>query len=181
VTAAIERLDSQLRTMSDGLAAAGRSEAERAARLQQLCDQLVGRKREIESLIARIERTRYARMIGRLHRVIDRHVPTGAVVAIISRGDEHLVTLPGRRGWHFPRTKAGVYLGHHPADSDAALAHLGEVQAGGARYLVIPRTAYWWFDHYHGLDAYLRRAATCVFRDTHTCAIFALPVRRIRR
>ena len=181
MTAAIERLEGQLRTMSDGLAAAGRSEAERAARLQQLCDHLIGRNRDIQSLIARIERARYVRMIGRLHRVIDRHVPAGAVVAIVSRGDEQLVSVPGHRGWHFPRTKTGVYLGHHPADSDAALAHLEEVRARGARHLVIPRTAYWWFDHYHGLDAYLRRAATCVFRDTHTCALFTLPARRISR
>lgn len=181
MTAAIDRIDSQLRIMSDGLAAAAQVETERAARLRQLCDHLHGRNRDLQSLIARVERARYVRMIGRLHRVIDRHVPAGAVVAIVSRGDAQLVSVPGHRGWHFPRTKSGVYLGHHPADSDAALAHLEEVRARGARHLVIPRTAYWWFDHYHGLDAYLQRAATCLFRDTHTCALFTLPARRVGR
>jgi hypothetical protein len=181
VAAAIERLDGQLQALSSGLSLANQSDAERAERLHQLADQLTERRHEILTLVARIERVRYARVVARLHGLIARHAPRHAVVAVISRGDQALISIPGRRGWHFPQAANGVYAGHHPADSEAAIAQLERVRARGARYLAIPRTAFWWLDHYHSFDAYLRRAATCLARDEHTGALFALPARRVHR
>ena len=42
----------------------------------------------------------------------------------MSRGDEELVRLEGRTGWHFPQNEFGVYSGSHPPDSDAAVAEI---------------------------------------------------------
>ena len=150
------------------------AEAERVSPVQQACERLAARSGEVQALIGRIERFRYERMIVRIRQVLERQLSSRATVAVISRGDEKLVTVSGRRAWHFPQTPKGVYAGHHPADSHAAIVHLEQVRARGARYLLIPRTAFWWLDHYRDLADHLQRSATCVFRDDHTCALFAL-------
>jgi hypothetical protein len=146
---------------------------------QHAYEQLAARTREMHALMGRIERLRYERMILRIRLVLDRHVPKGATVAVISRGDEKLVATPAGRAWHFPQAPTGVYAGHHPADSRAAIAHLEELRARGARYLLIPRTAFWWLDHYSELTEYLQRT-TCVFREERTCALFHLAGKRKR-
>jgi hypothetical protein len=136
---------------------------------------------EIQALVGRIERVRYARMIDRMRALVRDEIPRGAIVAVVSRGDPQLVTVPGRRGWHFPQSESGVYAGHHPADSDAAIAHLERLRARGARYLVIPRTSFWWLDHYRDFADHLQRVSTSVIRDERTCALFALATRRRTR
>jgi hypothetical protein len=90
-------------------------------------------------------------------------LPTGAVVLVVSRGDEALVDLPGRRGWHFPQAPGGEYAGHHPSDGVEAVEHLEDLRARGAEFLVIPATSRWWLDHYvelaeHLADRYTRVA-----------------------
>ena len=148
--------------------------------IHQACERLVARTGEVQALVRRVERLRYARMILRIRQVVDRRASKRAIVAVISRGDEQLVTMPVRRAWHFPQTPTGVYAGHHPADSQAAIAHLEQLRGRGARYLLIPRTAFWWLDHYRELDDHLRRTARCVFHDEQTCALFALGAGRKR-
>lgn len=146
--------------------------------VREACDRLASWTREMHALIGRIERARYDRLIARTRQVVRASVPGRAVVAVVSRGDERLVTLPGRTGWHFPQTAAGVYAGHHPADGRAAIAHLDHLRARGARYLLIPRTAFWWLDHYRDFAEHLERTATAVYRDERTCALFALKAGR---
>jgi hypothetical protein len=115
----------------------------------------------------------YAAMVARTRDVVREHVPPGATVAVISRGDEALVTLDARRGWHFPRTAAGTYAGHHPADSDAAVAHLEEMRLSGAAHLVVPASARWWLDHYEGFAEHLRTRGALVAEDP-ACTLYAL-------
>src|SRR5207302_403595 len=78
----------------------------------------------------------------------------------------------GRDGWHFPQAAGGVYAGHYPVDSAAAVEHLEGLRARGAGYLVFPNTAFWWLVYYEGflrhLDARYRRAHAderCVVYD----------------
>ena len=40
---------------------------------------------------------------------------------VVSRGDDELLALDGRRGVHFPHEEPGVYAGHYPVDSAAAI------------------------------------------------------------
>lgn len=115
----------------------------------------------------------YAAIVARTREVVREHVPPGATVAVISRGDEALVTLDARRGWHFPRTAAGAWAGHHPADSETAVAHLEEMRLSGAGHLVVPASARWWLDHYDGLAEHLRSRGALVAEDP-ACTLFAL-------
>jgi glycosyltransferase involved in cell wall biosynthesis len=97
----------------------------------------------------------YARLVARVRETVESDVPDGATVLVASRGDDGLLALVGRDGWHFPRDSDGKYAGHYPADSDAAIAHLEALRAQGASHLVLPRTAFWWLDHYEGLREHL--------------------------
>ena len=97
----------------------------------------------------------YAELVTRVRELVCRAVPSGSTVAVVSRGDEDLLQLNGRRAWHFPQAEDGSFAGYYPADSGACIAELERVRARGAQYLVIPRSSEWWLNHYAGFAAYL--------------------------
>ena len=150
----------------------------RDARIEAARHAMVTRTREMELLVGGLERGRYQRLVDRVRRLVRHAVPRGAKVLVVSRGDDELVTLDGRTGWHFPRTDTGVYAGHHPADSDEAIARLESARQAGARFLVIPQTSAWWLEHYREFARYLDRRCRCVISDEATGAVYALGRRR---
>jgi SAM-dependent methyltransferase len=99
----------------------------------------------------------YTQLKRRLTEAIDRLVPHKATVAVVSKGDEDLLRLNGRRAWHFPQTEAAAYAGHYPADSAAAIDHLEKLRAKGAQFLAFPATSCWWLDHYSEFAEHLTR------------------------
>jgi glycosyltransferase involved in cell wall biosynthesis len=101
---------------------------------------------------------RYERLSADLAALVERHVPEAAAVAVISKGDDRLLDLGGRRASHFPQLADGRYAGYHPHDSHHALAQLEAAQARGIDWLVIPRDALWWLEHYPQFAEYLRRS-----------------------
>ena len=111
---------------------------------------------------------------ARLRGLIEAVVPAGATVLVASRGDDDVVTLEHRQGWHFPRDDQGVWQGHYPADSNEAIAHVEDLRARGARYIVFPDAAVWWLDHYDGLAKYLESRGTKL-TNGQDAVIFALP------
>lgn len=120
-----------------------------------------------------LEATEYAEMVQRTAAIVCDCTPPGAAVAVVSRGDDALIALGGRCGWHFPRAANGAYAGHHPPDSAAAIEHLEELRASGAQYLVVPASARWWLDHYEQFALHLDQHAHCVAADP-ACAVYAL-------
>jgi hypothetical protein len=117
---------------------------------------------------------RYRELTERVRRAVLDAVPANATVLIVSRGDEELLRVDGRRAWHFPRGDDGAYAGHHPADSREAIAWLETQRAAGAEYIVFPRTGIWWLEHYEGLRRHLDRSYRQRFSDPETCVIYDL-------
>jgi len=117
---------------------------------------------------------RYKELIERVRRRVVDAVPSNATILVVSRGDEELLRLDGRRAWHFPRSADGSYAGHHPADSREAITWLEEQRAAGAEYIVFPTTGAWWLDHYEGLRRHLEGEYTCLLSDPETCSVFDL-------
>jgi hypothetical protein len=95
-------------------------------------------------------------------------------VVVVSRGDDELLQLDGRPGWHFPRGERGRYAGYHPASSEDAIRHLESLREDGANYLLLPCTAFWWLGHYDELAKHLIGRYQLVHADNDTCVIFAL-------
>jgi GT2 family glycosyltransferase len=117
---------------------------------------------------------RYRELTERLRALVSETVPADATVLVVSRGDDELLQLEGRRAWHFPGDERGEYAGYHPADSSEAIEVLEAQRAAGAGYIVFPDAGAWWLEHYDGLrrhldDRYLRRLS-----DPGTCVIFDL-------
>jgi hypothetical protein len=90
-----------------------------------------------------------------VRRLVAEAVPEGAVVLVVNRGDETLLQLGKRTGWHFPRGGSGEYAGCYPADSNEAIAELEHLRGLGATHLVFPCTERWWLDHYGGFREHL--------------------------
>lgn len=95
------------------------------------------------------KREQYGKLVARIRESVARVLPKQASVLVVSKGDDALLELGGRRrGQHFPAGASGVYAGHHPATDDDAVVHLESLRSDGASYLLLPSTAFWWLDHY---------------------------------
>ena len=117
---------------------------------------------------------RYERESEGLREAIEAAVPAGATVLVVSRGDEGLLQLRGRRALHFPQAEGGAWAGHHPADSEEAIGHLEVLREGGAEYLVVPPTYGWWLTYYAGLRAHLDSRYRALVSDRRAGVIYQL-------
>ncbi|HEY2055034.1 MAG TPA: glycosyltransferase family 2 protein [Solirubrobacterales bacterium] len=121
----------------------------------------------------------YRRQVERVRAAIEATVPGDADVLVVSRGDRELVARGARRpAGHFPQDPEGRYLGHHPRDSEDAIAQLERLRAAGASYLVLPASDYWWLDHYRDFATHLRDRYPAADRDA--CTIFELAGCRVK-
>ena len=66
---------------------------------------------------------------------------------------------------------------HDPANSTEAISHLEALRAKGGEYLLIPKTALRWLDHYGEFRQHLEKCYKPVVRQEDTCIIFALDPR----
>jgi hypothetical protein len=115
----------------------------------------------------------YRKLQQEIHDIVDQSVPQDATVLVISRGDDEALALGGRRAWHFPQEADGTYAGSYPESSDEAVAHLEDLRARGAQYLLVPSTSAWWLDHYDGFARHLHDRCRPL-AEGDECALFAL-------
>jgi GT2 family glycosyltransferase len=116
----------------------------------------------------------YQRVTQRIREIVADTLPAGATVLIVSKGDEELLRLEGHRARHFPAADDGTWAGHHPSNSEEAVAALEAMRAAGGQFIVFPHTGMWWLDHYRGLSEHLEQRYRTVVREEDTCVIFAL-------
>jgi GT2 family glycosyltransferase len=116
----------------------------------------------------------YQELCDRVRQAVDGIVPLDATVVVVSKGDDDLLDLGGRRAWHFPRADSGMYAGHYPADSAEAIAHLEDLKSSGGDFLLFPCTALWWLEHYREFAHHLRSHYPVAAWHEDTCMLFAL-------
>ena len=119
-------------------------------------------------------KSQYGELVERIRVAVDSTVPQHACVLVISKGDDALLELGSRRGWHFPQTNGGRYAGHYPLDSAAAIAQLQALHEKGAQYLLLPSIALWWLEYYEAFRQHLEQHYRLVYDRNDTCLIFAL-------
>ncbi len=117
---------------------------------------------------------RYEREALQLREAVSAAIPAGATILVISRGDDALLELEGRRALHFPQDPDGGWAGHHPADSEEAIGHLESLRDDGAEYLVVPPTYRWWLSYYEGLRRHLDARYEEVLADEGAGTIYRL-------
>jgi GT2 family glycosyltransferase len=119
-------------------------------------------------------RLRYECDVRAVRELVQRAVPAGAKVLVVSRGDDELLERAGRCSEHFPQDGNSAYLGHSPADSAQAIAHLEELRTRGADFLLFPPSASWWLEHYADFKRHLEDRYVAVSQGAARCTLFAL-------
>jgi glycosyltransferase involved in cell wall biosynthesis len=157
------------RPAGDGLDEARDAAGQR--RVEELRRELADIQRRWDALREQLWRRE---VVERVQAFVGESLPDGAHVLVVSRGDEEVVRFAGRHGHHFPQTDEGEYLGHHPANSTDAIAHLESLRARGAEYLLVPATSGWWLEHYGELAAHLERDHELVASEDGFLVCFAL-------
>lgn len=113
------------------------------------------------------------RLLHRIRQAVRDTVEPGANVIVVSKGDDELLKLDGRQGWHFPRAAHGGYAGHHPADSREAIHQLEALRAHGGEYLLFPAASFWWLGYYDELARHLDGRYPRVWKDG-SCILYKL-------
>jgi hypothetical protein len=116
----------------------------------------------------------YEEVARRVRAAVEELTPVGAIVMVVSKGDESLLRFDGRSGWHFPRAANGQYAGHHPPDGGWAVSQVEALRAVGGAYLVLPATYFWWLEHYPELDRHLRGRYERIPCPEEVCRIYRL-------
>ena len=120
------------------------------------------------------EKAEYHALVRRIKGVVREQIPRGSTVLVVSKGDEDLTSLFGRRAWHFPQAADGRWAGYHPKSSLPAIAHLEALRVKGADYFLLPATSMWWLDEYADFRRHLEGHYEDAFFKDGLCAIFAL-------
>jgi hypothetical protein len=115
----------------------------------------------------------YRRLIGQIREAARSILPPEATIIVVSKGDDELLELDGRQGWHFPQNEDGVYAGYHPKDSAQAIDHLEELREKGAEFLLFPGTALWWLVCYEEFGQHLDFHYSRIWSDD-TCVVYRL-------
>ncbi len=123
----------------------------------------------------------YQQLIGRIREIVRNTTPPNATVIVVSRGDEELLKLDGRTGWHFPQTEDGIYAGYYPADSAAAITELETLRARGGDFVLFPSTTFWWLDYYPELKQHLDANYPKIVERLDACIIYCLHPANSRR
>jgi ATP-binding cassette subfamily B protein/subfamily B ATP-binding cassette protein MsbA len=103
-----------------------------------------------------------------LHRFADartrihEHVPRGERIVLIDEGQVGDEVAPDREVIPFTE-RHGVYWGP-PADDQQAIEEIDRLIGDGA-WVVVAWPAFWWLDHYSGLDAHLRSVSSEVIAE----------------
>ena len=97
----------------------------------------------------------YDRVTADLCRAVERAVPAGARVLVVSRGDDAFMQIDGREAHHFPCLPGGAWIGFHPPDAAWAIEHLEQQRAAGAEFIAFPSSAFWWLETYRAFASHL--------------------------
>jgi hypothetical protein len=141
------------------------------ARLDQETTRTLRRLTKAERELARL---RDPSLAERVREAVRAATACDATILVISKGDEELVSLSGREGWHFPRDEHGHYAGNYPADSAQAISHLESLRTLGADYLLIPEPSFWWLDYYSEFARHLGQNYRRVPGWEGTCVLYDL-------
>jgi glycosyltransferase involved in cell wall biosynthesis len=115
----------------------------------------------------------YQQLVSKIGQIVTTTLPAAARVLVVSRGDDKLLALEGRRAEHFPQVRAGLYAGHHPATGADAVRHLEELRTRGHEYLLFPATSFWWLEYYTELKQHLDACCQRLWSDP-SCIIYRL-------
>jgi len=118
----------------------------------------------------RLRTSRAATAAGDVEKIRHRVQVTGRpdeVVLVACGEDRDLLDGGGHPCWPFPQAAGGSGVGPDPVDGPAAVNHLEAQRARGARYFVLPRSAFGWRRRYPELIDHLETRHRRLHHDEH--------------
>jgi GT2 family glycosyltransferase/glycosyltransferase involved in cell wall biosynthesis len=91
----------------------------------------------------------------------------GDVMLVVPNSGFDFGTFGAHTCWPFPQTRDGAAANYEPVDAPAAINHLESQRVRGARYFVLPSTAFGWRTRYPEFFAHLERSYRRVHFDEH--------------
>jgi glycosyltransferase involved in cell wall biosynthesis len=120
-----------------------------------------------EQFQERVNYQYHLQLMPHIRQIAARAVPPGSSVAVINEGSEEFLRLAGRATRPFSQDG-------RPADSAGAIGQLEALREQGASFLLVPKPAFWWLEHYAEFTQYLDTHYSIAGRDTGACVIYDL-------
>jgi glycosyltransferase involved in cell wall biosynthesis len=102
----------------------------------------------------------------------------GDVVLVAAAAGDAVFDVPTHPCWPFPQGDDGAWAGFEPVDGASAVHHLEAQRTRGARWFVLPRSAFSWRYRYPELLAHLESAYHRVHQDEHLVVYDLTPAAR---
>src|SRR5205807_331783 len=83
--------------------AEARTELDAGRQKQEWLRQALAAERQSRQVLEAAVSANYTDTIARIRDVVRSAIPRDAVVVVVSKGDQELLDLDGRQGWHFPQ------------------------------------------------------------------------------
>jgi tRNA (mo5U34)-methyltransferase len=109
------------------------------------------------------------RLIDSVRFIANAGLPPEAKV-LVAGDDDDLLQLDGRRVGRFPGDTSDSDQG----DGHGAVQRLEKLRAEGARYLLVPATAFAWLEQERELKEHLENHYTAAWREHGICVLFSL-------
>jgi len=127
-----------------------------------------------QKLLVGSKHASYRDMVRRTQQLVRKTIPAKSTVLVLSKGDSELINLENRRGLHYPQLKDGIWAGHYPTNSTAAISQLEKLRAKGAEYFLLPAVYGWWLDYYKDFARHLSARYRIAVAEPDTATIFDL-------
>ena len=150
----------------------GRMRHDRIVVRQQDTCLIIALLEPIKHLSERSHDFRYPQLVHHIREIAGKVLPAEAAVLVLSKGDDELLKLKGRKASHFPRGE-GDLAGHRYLDSTAAIGHLEVQRAKGGAFLILPQTSFFWLENCREFRQHLDACYKQAWRDEY-CIIYQL-------
>jgi GT2 family glycosyltransferase len=118
-------------------------------------------------------------LLAQIHKAVSGTLPFGSTVLVGTGGDDRLLEFAGQRGWHFPQAADGRSVHNDLSSDQEAIAHLEELRAKGAGFLLLPRTVFSWFERYEAFTQHVHGHYSTLLFDPDSCIVFDLVQRSV--
>jgi hypothetical protein len=109
-----------------------------------------------------------------LTQLVESLLPPESTLIVATAGDDSLMKLGSFKTLAFPSEQAARGAAAKKVEGDVAIRLLEELRSEGAKFFLIPSTAFEWLGQHRPLKDYLEQVYRLIVRQDRTCLLFSL-------
>jgi hypothetical protein len=109
-----------------------------------------------------------------LTQLVESLLPPESTLIVATAGDDNLMKLGSFKTLPFPPEQAARGTAAKKVDEDSAILVLEQLRGEGAKFFLIPSTAFEWLGQHRRLKDYLEHVYRVIVRQDRTCLLFSL-------